>query len=315
MRIAFASICILLSFFTLPAFAGGVQEPETTTETEAVSDTSFTVTDSRGKAVSFDQVPGRIVSIAPSNTEILFAVGGGDRVVGVTEWCNYPEEATTREKVGGFSAKTLSVEKVISLNPDVVVGDRSMHEEVAAVFENAGIPVVLLETKDFDQMYGNILIAGLITGHGQEAQDLVDSLTSRVQKIADKVGSLKSSEKKRVFWEIYDDPLMTAGVDTFIGQLITAAGGISIFSDVEGSWPQVSTEELISRDPDVIISSNSHGGELKKEDVIARPGWDQLTAIRNDELYLIGEDKVSRPGPRLIDGLEEVARILYPELF
>ena len=185
MRITFISICIALLLIAAPLFAGGVQELGTATE--PVSDTGFTVTDSRGKTISFDRVPERIVSIAPSNTEILFAVGGGDRVVGVTDWCNYPEEATTREKVGGFSAKTLSIETVISLEPDVVVGDRSMHEEVAAVFEKSGIPVVLMEAGDFDQMYGNILIAGMVTGHGEDARDLVDSMKSRVQKITDKV--------------------------------------------------------------------------------------------------------------------------------
>lgn len=319
MRITFVSLIIIMMMITSAAFAGGNRETvpapqneETTAEPEG---SGFTVIDSSGKTVEFSAIPQRIVSISPSNTELLFAVGGGDKVVGVTDWCNYPPEAQTKEKVGGFSVKSLSVEKVISLNPDVVLGDSSMHAEVAPIIEASGIPVLLIEAGDFEEMYSNILIAGKVTAREAEARELTASLRERVSAVRDGAAEIDDSEKKHVFWEIYDNPLMTAGSETFIGQLITTAGGINIFADAEGSWPKVSTEELISRDPDVIISSNSHGGELKREDVIARPGWSQLTAIQNDQLFLIGEDKVSRPGPRLIDGLEQVAEILYPETF
>lgn len=289
--------------------AGQVEEAETGTPTET-SDGDGTDAD-RGAGL----VPERIVSMAPAVTEMLYAVGAADQVIGVTEYCNYPPEATEKEKIGGFSIKSISLEAIVALEPDLVLGVTSMHAELQAPLEAAGQRVVMLRNSTYSEVFSSLYTVGELTGHAGTASELISDLESRTQAVVSKVETIPEDERKTVFWEIWDNPLMAAGSSSFIGQSIEMAGARNVVADAQGDWPQVSLEEVIERNPDVVISSNSHGGKQGIGDIAQRPGWNQLEAVREGRLYLLPDDLLSRPGPRVVDGLEMVARLVYPELF
>ncbi len=290
--------------------------PPTPTAVPTPAAYPLTIVDGLGREVTIVARPERIVSLAPSNSEILFAVGAGDQVVGVTKYCNYPPEACEgKEIVGGFSAKSLSVEKILSLEPDLVFSAGGIHQPVIEALEQAGVPVVALTASTFDDVYANIELVGRLTGHPEEAAQVVAQMKERVSAVTAAVAAVPQEKRLRVFWETWDEPLMTAGPSTFIGQMIELAGGVNIFSDVTEDYPQISAEEVVKRNPAVILGSDSHGDKLTVEQVAQRPGWDQIDAVREGRIHLINGDIVSRPGPRLAEGLEAIARALYPDLF
>lgn len=259
--------------------------------------------------------PRRIVSLSPSTTEILYAIGAGDQVVGVTSYCNYPEEATTKAIIGGFSAKTISIETIISLNPDLVIAGVSAHQPIADTLKEAGIPVLSLEPKSVDDVQKIIEDLGTITGHEDQGKAVSDNISTRIETIDGKLATIGDDNKIKVFYEVWDAPLMTAGPASFTGQMLSLAGGMNIFSDVEGDYPQISSEELISRNPQVIIASDTHGDKLTEDAMATREGWESIDAVKNNNVILLPGDVVSRPGPRMIDAIEMIASALYPELF
>lgn len=258
--------------------------------------------------------PQRIVSLSPSTTETLFAIGAGEQVVGVTSYCTYPEEAATREIIGGFSPKTINIETIISLNPDLVIAGVSAHQPIADTLREAGIPVISIEPRSVDDVSDIIEELAIITGHEEQGKAISEDIARRIEVIDSKLQTLKN-ERLKVFYEVWDAPLMTAGPNSFTGQMITYAGGINIFSDIEGDYPQVSPEELVSRNPQVIISSDTHGSKLTADAMKTREGWSEIDAYKNDRIILLDGDIVSRPGPRMIIAIEMMAEALYPELF
>ncbi len=259
--------------------------------------------------------PQKIVSLSPSTTEILYAVGAGDQLVGVTSYCNYPEEASSKNIIGGFSAKTISIETIISLNPDLVIAGVSAHQPIADTLKEAGIPVLSIEPKNINDITNTIEELAIITGHEETGKNLSDNIKERLTIIADKIKNVTDSEKIRVFYEVWDAPLMTASPKSFTGQMIDMAGGINIFSDVSADYPQISAEELISRNPQIIISSDTHGDKLSREEIEKREGWETIDAVLNNNVILLDGNIVSRPGPRVIDAIELIAVSLYPQLF
>lgn len=273
------------------------------------------VTDARGVAVAVNSAPARVVSLSPSLTEILFAVGAGPTVKGVTSYCNYPEEAKTREKIGGFSARTISVEAIVGLEPDLVFADLTRHQAVIESLRGHGLKVIATNATSLDDVFKVIELVGRATGNPGRAESLVRGMRLRMDRVTSITSSISDAEKPRVFWEVFDEPLMTAGPSTFIGQLVEAAGGINIFGDVTESWPQISHEELLNRDPQVLMSSDNHGEKFTAEQVAARPGWTEVTAVKEGRIHLFDGDMVSRPGPRIVNVLEDMARTLHPELF
>ncbi len=273
------------------------------------------VVDSRGKTLVIKTAPGSVVSLAPSLTEVLFAVGAGEIVKGVTTYCNYPPEAVSIEKIGGFSAKTISIEAILALQPDIVFADLTRHGSVVETLERYGITVVVTDATTIDEIYDVIRMTGAATGNKSTADALIESMRSRIDSISRITRGIPLEERPRVFWEVFDEPLMTAGPDTFIGQLIDIAGGVNIFSDVSESWPKISDEELLSRNPEVLMSSDSHGEKFTLEILTARTGWQALSAVKSGRAYLFDGDMVSRPGPRIADVLSEMAAALHPELF
>jgi iron complex transport system substrate-binding protein len=275
----------------------------------------LTLTDDLGRKVTIETKPQRIVSLAPSNTEILFAVGAGEQVVGVTTYCNYPQEAETREQIGGFSAETISVEKIIAFKPDLVLSTGKLHEKVIEALEQAGITVYAVDAETFDQVYASIEAIGQMTGHNEEATHLVTHMKERVAAVESVVAEIPNEERPTVFWETWDDPLMTAGPTTFAGQMIEKGGGVNLFADVTKRYSEISIEEVIQRNPDVIMGPDSHGEALTADHIATRPGWETVKAVQDGRIYVINGDITSRAGPRIVDGLEMIARALHPDRF
>jgi len=270
------------------------------------------LTDSRGQEVEVPRDVERIVSLAPSNTEILFALGLGDRVVGVTQFCDYPQEAQAIEKVGGFM--DLNVEKIVSLAPDLVLAIEGVPEAVAKL-EEVGIAVLVLQPTDLESIYHTIELVGQGAGAEEGARELIASMRQRVEAITAKVEGVK--ERPRVFYELdATDPAKpyTAGPDTWHDQFIGLAGGTNIAGEVDMQWVQFSTEEIISQDPDIIFLGDANFG-VTPEDVAQRPGWEAIKAVRSGAVYPIDDNLISRPGPRVVEGLETLARTIHPELF
>ena len=300
-----------------PTLEPSMAPPAETAEASATTSAGFplSVTDGLGWEVTIAAVPGRIVSLAPSNTEILFAVGAGAEVVGVTKYCNYPAEAQSREQIGGFSAKTISIEKIVALKPDLVVAGDESHQPVIDALVELGIPVVALKAGTFEDVYRNIELVGQVTGHDEQAREVVKDMRQRVDAVVANVAGIPQAERPRVFWEVFDEPLMTAGPSTFIGQMIDLAGGVNVFADLAEEYPEISVEEVVRRNPAVIMGPNSHGDKLTPELIAQRPGWAGIAAAQAGRIVLIDGDIASRPGPRLPEALESIAAGLHPEVF
>jgi iron complex transport system substrate-binding protein len=292
-----------------------VAAPSPASSTATPGSFPMTVSDDMGRQVTLPALPGRIISLAPSNTEILFAVGAGDQVVGVTTYCNYPPEVQNREKIGGFAANTISVEKIVAMEPDLVVAAGPIHQPVIEALDKVSIPVVALDPHSMEDVYAAIELVGRLTGHTDQAAQVVTDMQVRVESVTGRLAAVPEAERLRVYWEVFDEPRMTAGPSTFIGQLIDLAGGVNIFADVSEEYPQINDEEVIQRNPAVIMGADTMGEKLTTDLVAQRPGWDQIDAVRNGRIYLFDGDMVSRSSPRLAQVLEMMAQALYPDLF
>ncbi len=274
----------------------------------------ITITDGLGREVQLESAAQRVVSLAPSNTEILFALGAGDKVVGRDEVSDYPAEALPLPTVGGWSG--FSAEAIVALKPDLVLASELNTPELVAELEGLGLTVYYLPNpKTLEDLYVNIETVATLTG--RDATKLTDSLKARVTAVDEKI--MPVSYHPTVFYEIdATDPSKpyTAGVGTFIHLIINRAGGAN-FTELAGitdPYPQVSLEQLVIAPPDFIILGDSMWGTTP-EIVAARPGWDVLTAVIEGRVFPFDDNLVSRPGPRLIDGLEALAKLLHPEAF
>lgn len=270
------------------------------------------VEDIFGNKETIEEEPMKIVSLAPNNTEVLFALGLGDRVVGVSSTCDYPEEAKTREVVGDFNGNNL--ERIVELDADLVLVYGPGNEEENQVLRDAGIKVLGFLPETIDSVINDIKTIGKATGKSKEAADLIEAMNQKKNDILDKV---KGQEEVKVFYEIWHDPLMAAGKGSFMDELISLSGGKNIAQDAEGAYPQYDLEQLIERDPEVFLAAKDMP-EKTAESVKLRVGYENISAIKNDRIHLFeGNDAnvVSRPGPRIIEALELVAKAIHPELF
>ena len=270
------------------------------------------VIDGLGRSVNIEETPQRIVSLAPSNTEILFALGLGEKVVGVTEYCNYPPEALNKEKIGGYS--TPDIEKIIALQPDLILANSIHAEEVIPALEEIDLTVFALAAENVDGILEDIRMVGKITGSEDEASKLATEMENRIEAITDVTKDLE--ERPRVFYITWHDPLFSVGSETTIQELVEKAGGANIFQDITGHGT-VDLEEVIARDPQVIIACTGHGSaqaeplEWAKEE----PRLGVTEARKSNRIYQIDADLISRTGPRIVDALEEFAWFIHPELF
>jgi len=272
------------------------------------------IVDGLGRQVTINAVPQRIVSLAPSNTEILFALGLGDKVVGDTEYCNYPEAAKTKPKVGGFS--TVDVEKVVSLRPDLVLATQIHSKTIIPALEKLGLTVVALTPSSLTGVLDSVTLVGKITGQDKQASELVKDLSTRIKAIADKTQKLSPAQRPRVFYVTWHDPLWTAGTGTLSNDVISQAGGQNIASDISGD-KTIDLETVINRDPEVIIVSvgMGTGEDLPWQYIKSESRLKNTQALLTDRVYKIDGDLIHRPGPRIVEALEQIAQFIHPELF
>ncbi|QGJ72377.1 ABC-type Fe3+-siderophores transport systems, periplasmic component [Planctomycetales bacterium 10988] len=270
--------------------------------------------DALGREVTIEKPATRIVSLSPSVTEMLFAVGAGDKIVGVTSYANYPEEALSKEKVGGFEGKSLNLEKIVGLQPDLILTAGGMHATLAQQLDRLNLNVLSVEPNNFRELYQALELVGKLVGKAKEAKALVVEIRERKLVIDQKVAKISEAERVRVFYQTWDDPLQTAGPRSLIGNLIETAGGINIFGEVKQQYPYVSVEAVLARDPQVILVP-SHAKEEGAKPSFSAPGWENISAVRKNRLYYLNGDWISRSGPRIILGLEAIAHALYPEHF
>jgi iron complex transport system substrate-binding protein len=272
------------------------------------------VTDDLGREITLNGPAQHVVSLAPSNTEILFAIGAGAQVVGRDQLSDFPEAAKNVTDIGStFDA--LNTEQIVSLKPDLVLAAEINTPEQVKQLEGLGLTVYYLKNPlTLEEMYGNLETVAQLTGRKQEAAALTESLKVRVAAVDEKIAPLSS--RPNVFYELDGtDPAKpyTAGKGTFITQLIERAGGHNIASDLDG-YPQLSLEQVVAADPAFILLGDARYG-VSPESIAQRPGWENLSAVKNGKVLPFNDDLVSRPGPRLVDALEELAKLMRPELF
>ncbi|GAB1470349.1 ABC transporter substrate-binding protein [Chloroflexota bacterium] len=281
--------------------------------TEAPAAEGLTFTDGLGREVTLSAPAKRVVSLAPSNTEVLFAVGAGEQIVGRDEFSDYPAEAAAIDSVGG-SMGEYSAEAIVALEPDLVIAAEINTPELVNQLESLGVTVYYLSNPHtLEEMYTNLEIVAALTGH--DATELIDSLKARVAAVDEKIAS--TSERPSVFYEIDGSDSAkpySYGPGTFGNLLIERAGGFNIGSEATDPYPQISLEQIVVADPSIIILGDSMWG-VTSEAVIAREGWSTIAAVKSSQIFPIDDNLISRPGPRLVDGLEALAKILHPGLF
>lgn len=306
-----------------PAEPTAIETPQPTpttapTSTPAPTETAapLVFTDGLDREVTLPGPAQKIISIAPSNTEILFALGAGSQVIGRDAFSDYPTDAQSLPDVGGGWGE-LNTELLVSLQPDLVLAAQINTAEQVKTLEDLGLTVYYLANPtDMDGLYANLQEVARLTGRQAEADTLIADLQTRVAAVEEVIAPL--SYRPLVFYELDStDPNApwTSGPGTFIDLLIGMAGGFNLGSELEGEWVQVSVEELIAKDPAFILLGDSVWGGVTPDAVAARPGWEGIAAVENGQVYPFDDNLVSRPGPRLVDGLEELARLLHPEAF
>ena len=271
--------------------------------------------DDLGVEVEIAGGPERIVSLAPSNTELLYALGLGNKVVGVTEVCDFPVEVAKVEKVAGFNS--VNLEKIAAVKPDLVLAARGNDIEGIRSLRELGIRVFSLDIQSLQQLLQAVDRVGALCGVEAEAARLRGGLDKRIQNVADRLAQAQG--KPRVLWGFWSDPVYTAGPGTMIDDVITQAGGFNVASTAEGAWPQVGLETILSWAPEVIVTTYLPTGQDSLATEILRlqktDGWKMVPAISDSRLYFIEADWLMRPGPRLVNAYEQLARTIHPQLF
>ena len=282
--------------------------------TEPASE-SLELTDGLGRVVTLPTPAQRIVSLAPSNTEILFALGAGAQVVGRDEFSDYPAEAASLPSVGGGFGD-YSSEAIVALEPELVLAAEINPPELVQSLEELGLVVYLLPNPNsLDELYTNLETVARLTDRKDNASALITALKARVAAVEEKIAATQARPK--VFYELdgsEPNAPWTAGPDTFIDTLIQVAGGQNVASGLEGQYAQLSVEALLVQAPEIILLGDAAYG-VTPESVAARPGWEAMPAVQNGQLYVFDDNLVSRPSPRLVDGLEQLARLIHPEIF
>lgn len=295
-----------------------VTENEEKEETNQPEDAfPVTIEDARGEKIVLDKEPEKIISLIPSNTEIVFALGKGDALVGAsTEFDNYPEEVEDLPKVAsGFS---LNVEQVLSLEPDLVLAHESIlytWEAGIQQIEDSDIPLIVIpDAQSFDKVFASIELIGKAIGATEKAEALVQEMKGKLDVIKEKAANISEDDRKTVFVEVSPAPeIYTTGKNTFMHEMLDAINAINAAGDQEG-WIAMNEEAIVAINPDVIITTVGFV-ENAVEEIKSRSAWQDIEAVKNDDVYLVDEDLVSRSGPRIIEGVEELARAIYPEVF
>lgn len=280
----------------------------------AAQEFPVTITDGFGEEIVMEEKPDKIISLSPQTTENLFAVGAGDEVIGVTTYADYPEEATKVDKIGTITEP--NIEKIVSMEPDLVIAASVNKQETIDRLKELNIKVAGFEANSVDTALENIKKIGKITGNQKNAEQVTANMNVKIADIKDLVDKkLANNDRPKVFYELWSDPLYTAGVDNFIDNLIHTAGGFNIGRLAETQWPEFSLEKLLVEDPEVYIST-PHSAEMKvsKESIKDRDRFKDITAIKNDRVYIIDENIINRASPRLLEGLSQLTTAIWPDL-
>jgi iron complex transport system substrate-binding protein len=280
------------------------------------SPTAIALTDGLGHSVKLATSARRIVSLAGSNTEILFAIGAGDRLVARDDYSDYPAAAKNVPSIGSLYPK-VNAEAVVALQPDLVLAAGITNPDDVKALTDLGLTVYATKkAATLDDIFHDVLALGQLTGHAAEAEKLVTDLQARVKAVATKVSGV--AQKPLVFYEIdATDPTKpwTAGPGSFIDQLITQAGATNAGDVGSSDYFQISLEQLVATSPDIIVLGTATYGGQTPETVAKRVGWQNIKAVKNGAVYPFDDNLVSRPGPRVVDGLEALAKLFHPELF
>ncbi len=277
------------------------------------------IEDGFGNIITINEKPEKVISISPSQTEVLFALGLEDKVVAVSDYCDYPAAALEKEKVG--SALAINIEKVLELDPDILFLYSEVSPEAIEQLRANEIIVMMHSPETTEEIFNNILQVGKLMDVEEKAEQIVGEMKDKKESIVKKV---KDADKVRVFYQVWDEPLMTAGEGSFIHELITLAGGENVAADGDGAYPQYSVEAMIEKDPEVYIAPahtledftlDTEEMNALKNTIKSRPGYDVISAVKNDRIELLEPNIVSRPGVRTIEALELIAKAIHPELF
>jgi iron complex transport system substrate-binding protein len=269
-----------------------------------------------GRTVTIAAVPERLISLAPSTTEILFAIGLAPKLVAADDFSDYPAEAKNLPKIGGLNG-AYNFEQIVALKPDLIFAAGITAPEAITKLEALKLPVVVIgaEKTSFESVFADIALVGQATGQTEQAAQVTTAMQDQLTALKAKLAGAK--EKPLVYWELdATDPTKpySAGPGNFVSDMIALAGGTNVFEKAETPFPQVSSEQVVAANPDVIILSDAAYG-ITVESVLKRPGWQVITAVKQQRVAPIDDNLVSRPGPRLVEGLEATARIIHPELF
>ena len=252
----------------------------------------------------------RVISLAPSTTEILFALGLDDEIVGVSQFCNYPSATMTKEKIGTFSNP--NIEKILWLKPDIVFCTGLEQTPVIAKLRQLNFKVYISDPRNFQELFNSIKEIGGLINRESQAAVLINGMKSDLDKIITKENLMPYKKRPKIFFEIWHSPLMTVGRGSFVDELLSLAGGINIAHDVKRPYSYFSSEQVIKQNPDCIILAYM-SGEAPSKMIGARFGWKNISAVKNKHIYNdINPDLLLRPGPRLVEGLKEIQKRLYP---
>ncbi|MBT3313185.1 MAG: ABC transporter substrate-binding protein [Anaerolineae bacterium] len=292
-----------------------VEEAPVPEPTEEPAPEMMVFTDDLGNTIELTEYPKAIVSLSASTTEVLFAIGAGEQVVGRDEYSLYPEKVLEVTSIGAMW-EDLPAEAILALEPDLIVAAEIISEDQVIALRELGLNVYWqANPMTYEELWGNLRDFAMLTGHEEETEALIADLDARVRVVQEKITPL--SYHPSVFYELdATDPAnpWTTGSGTFIDYIITTAGGMNAASELEGDYTQISTEALIEINPDIILLADALYG-VTPEIVAERPGWDAITAVAKNALYPIDPNMMSVPGPRLVGALEETAKILHPEVF
>lgn len=307
---------LVLSFTFLAGCGSTTPEVNKTTSVSPTAQTTYplTLNDDSGAIVTLAAQPKRIVSLVPSATETLFALGLGDNVVAVTKWDNYPVDVQKKVEYIFEDSIRPNAEQILKLNPDLIVmGLMGNDQKDIAAIRNLKIPVLTINPQTLAETYQTIETFGKLTDTQEQANKIVSGMKEKEQAIAKKIETIKESDRLRVWTEV-DENLYTPGEGTFLNELLTKAGGNNIAADVKG-WGQYNSEQVIAKDPQVIFVTYGYYQKDAVANIIARNGWQNVEAVKNQRVIELDSDMVTRTGPRIVDGLESIAKALYPDLF
>lgn len=326
------ALWVLAACGSNPESSGGSGQPEgTPTESPAPTESSqpdteagadresegvvypLTLTDGAGLEVVIEEKPETLVTLTPSITETAFALGLGDNIVGVSDFCNFPVEAQEKVKLGG---QTINVEKLLEQAPDLAFVTNNHHENSAEVLDQlrqVGIAVIVVKSSanNFEDVYSMMRLIAEATDKVGEAEELIAGMQAKHAEIESKAADI--TEPKKVWVEVYEG-LHTSGNNTFMHEMLTTINAINVAGEVEG-WVQFTEEEVIAAEPEMIITTYGNYMDNVVENVLQRPGWSELPAVANEQVFDVDNDLVVRPGPQMMDGVEILAQTIYPEVF